>query len=224
MSLRQRLLDLATAIGTDVKNLQAQIDDVVPLWTSPSEPPTHNHIWIDTDEPAPTSYEPPELIIAGVDPWPTTPYDGKEIYYVVDGTEPLWHFRYREIMHIVDGYGWEFLGGVPLRDAVDTLEALAGGSSASMDLATVGPLMTVPLSGIYHIAQTFNSTATGASNLLVNGAATGHYFAQGNGDVRGDQERTLVVGDALKMQYQRQTGSVSYRYRTILLTPVRVKS
>lgn len=166
MSLDARLIALAQAIGTDVKDLEDQLAGVHPaVWISDDPPPSTDYLWIDTNEPAPASYLPPELRTDGT--LPSSHTDGKEVYLCVTGTEPLWHFRFRSILYALDGYGWEFLGGPALINEVSANGTRA--NAAYGDLTQPGPTVDLPFAGYWDISHGGNLAAfaqQGAYHLM----------------------------------------------------------
>jgi hypothetical protein len=114
-----------------------------------------------------------------------TGYDGQEVFFqsTTAGTGggasnsmadvgAVWHLRYRAASS--SAYKWEFVGGGDLIAGVATSESTT--SATYTDLATVGPVITLPLAGDYKIATTatvVNSSAGsgGAVSFSVSGAA-----------------------------------------------------
>lgn len=91
---------------------------------------------------------------------PGSPFDGQEIYYSADPTNGVvWHLRYRSAAG--GSYKWEFVGGGQLTAEVAAAEF--SNSSSYVDLATVGPSITVPLAGDYEVA--FGAEMTAGSTL-----------------------------------------------------------
>jgi hypothetical protein len=79
---------------------------------------------------------------------PANPVDGQECYFIADvANGVIWHLRYRAASS--SAYKWEVVGGPPLYSRVDTGEQTA--STSWVDLATVGPSITVPLAGDYDL-------------------------------------------------------------------------
>ena len=112
--------------------------------------------WLDLSAPGPQGpigptgpQGPAGGIIPLVSSLPSNPADGQEVYYLADATNGvIWHLRYRAAS--ASAYKWEFLGGSPLYSHIATQE---GRSSASPgDLATLGPDVTPPLAGDYHVS------------------------------------------------------------------------
>ena len=112
-------------------------------------------------------------------------YDGQEVFFqsTTAGTGggasnsmadvgAVWHLRYRAASG--SAYKWEFVGGGGLIAGVATSESTT--SATYTDLATVGPVITLPLAGDYKIETTAtvaNATAGqgGAVSFSVSGAA-----------------------------------------------------
>jgi hypothetical protein len=77
---------------------------------------------------------------------PATPVDGQLWAYPADTTNGvIWLFRYRTA---ATTYKWEYVGGSPLTSAVSTLETTTT-TGSYVNLATVGPSVTVPRAGFY---------------------------------------------------------------------------
>lgn len=78
---------------------------------------------------------------------PGSPVDGQEYHYIVDDTNGIeWHLVYD-----ASQVKWRYVGGPPLRAAVDTSENIASASGAYQDFSTVGPAVTTPLTGSYFV-------------------------------------------------------------------------
>jgi hypothetical protein len=104
-----------------------------------------------------------------------------------------------------------------------------GSTGAYVDLATVGPALTVTRDGIYDIefgALVNVTTSPGSVAVKLGSAATsddeGVDFAP---DAAGEQaslsrkiRRTLAVGDVVKLQYKAGSTSTSYSRRYLFLT------
>ncbi len=90
---------------------------------------------------------------------PGSPNNEDEWSMVADATNGVvWQFKYRSAS--ASAYKWEFVGGPPMFSDVETGESLA--STTFVDLATVGPAITVPRAGDYLVAYGFQMTGGGA--------------------------------------------------------------
>jgi hypothetical protein len=172
-----------------------------------------------------TSLRPP-----AVTSLPGSPVDTQECYFVADATNAIvWHLRYRSAA--TGAYKWEYLGGSPLASDVVATEAVT--SATPVDLATVGPQVTVPLAGDYR-AQLGFSGYSGSAGVNVNGglkigaaAATTDVSFQTSAANAGQQPiRDMTVniataGTVVKIQYS-NSAAASYRWRFLTLRPVRV--
>lgn len=172
---------------------------------------------------------------------PTSPTDGMEIYYVADATNGVvWKFRYTASL---TGLKWAFVGGGPLvAPIINGFEATA--STTYVDLATVGPTLTMPsaftsmdlmvtmtcglvpaaIANEYAIcAPKFGAAATLDNDALYVKSESG--VGVGN-DARTScvQRRNGIAGGAVvKMQYRTLAGNSSqFGRREMLITPVRV--
>lgn len=81
---------------------------------------------------------------------PVSPVDGQVVYYEADATNGvIWKLRYRSAS--ASAYKWEFVGGGELTSNIVTNQAIGATVNSYVDLATVGPSVTVPLGGDYLI-------------------------------------------------------------------------
>lgn len=166
---------------------------------------------------------------------PGSPSNGQEVNYLADATNGVvWTLKYRSGSG--SAFKWEFVGGTGLASEVATDQANAG-STTYVDLATVGPQVTVPLAGDY-VAQwgneTFSNSAVYSFMALKRGAA-----ATANADsiqvypsVAATQtlapaRRLLLTGltasTVIKAQYRAGAAvTVNHRKRWLELIPVRV--
>lgn len=161
---------------------------------------------------------------------PGSPFDGQEIYYAADATNGVyWHLRYRSAS--ASAYKWEFLGGSPLTSEILTSETT--GSTTYIDLATVGPSVTLPLAGDYLIEFTAEiRSATGGSSVAPKlGAAatsdndsafhavTGSALIRVSRAIRRDG---LAAAAVIKLQYK--TGGTTFvaQQRNLQIRPFRV--
>jgi hypothetical protein len=172
---------------------------------------------------------PPQGPIASfVSTLPSSPYDGQECYYLADAAAGIvWHLRYRAAS--TSAYKWEMLGGAPLRgaDLGNGGDPTAAGesttSAAFVDLATLGPDVTVPLAGEYLVSWGFtvigNLTPANVQMSIANGAtaASGNdsilqYIHTANSYYTLSRTRqfTCVAGALLRCKYAGYTGMTTY--------------
>jgi hypothetical protein len=162
---------------------------------------------------------------------PTSPVDGQEVYYVADSTNGvLWHLRYNAASS--SAYKWEVVGSTALLSEVATAEAVS--SATYVNLATVGPTVTLPLAGDYVIehgtefdtstsnifaAQSYAIGATAAvdADFVELQASTGGTRVFGSRR----QRRNALAATTLQAKY-RTSGSVTFSKRWLNATPVRV--
>jgi hypothetical protein len=160
---------------------------------------------------------------------PASPVDGQEAILVDSVTSPsyTWRFRYN-----AGGgtYKWEFVGGAPMTMAVDASQSTA--SATLVDLATVGPSLTVPRAGIYSV-QASCGLAQGAggptysagfqvintdivANTMLNGAGAGWA-----GSAFGlSYSATVTAGTTFKMQYFTASAvATSFDHRRLWVWP-----
>ena len=165
----------------------------------------------------------------------TTPslVDESEWCYPADTTNGVvWRLKYNS--GSASAYKWEFVGGAPMYAAVATDETTA--SAAYVDLATVGPSVTVPRAGDYEVdfgATMWNATGNsncytavkrGAAATSDNDAATqnGVTTAAGVAVSRKIVMTGLAASDVLKLQHKTGGTTGHFIFRWIAVRPVRV--
>lgn len=162
---------------------------------------------------------------------PNTPSDGQDFYYSLpDGGQ--WHFRFNERTGL-----WDFAGGPPIIDEVGTDE---NRSSASYgDLATVGPVITIPFSGDYVVEFGCNIYGGSADTtawmsfavdsdapldddgITVTSATTFDAYTASRKLTKND----LAAGTVLTAKYKPQTAvTFSFRYRWMSAKPITVRA
>lgn len=165
---------------------------------------------------------------------PSSPVNGQDLYYVADSTNGVeWHFKYRS--GSASSLKWEFVGGGQMRSEILTAESTT--STTYVDLATVGPSLTIPFNGDYEIVivtQCGNATATdlSAATAKLGTAATsdndGTAHTSATASAQGTPSRTMVragltAGAVIKMQYRSGGGgSATFQRRGLFIRPVRV--
>jgi hypothetical protein len=173
---------------------------------------------------------------------PSSPFDGQEVYYQADAANGvLWHLRYRAASSSASK--WEHVGGSALYNAIETSQATSG--SGYVDLATVGPSITIPLAGDYELifgAQNFSGQPAAISFSRGGTAAvdTDSIRASPTADYAGsfgaawvnvaDLERQIrltgmTASTVLTMKYLASAGGgnpASYGHRRMSLRPIRV--
>lgn len=237
MSLINRIIALTNAIGADIKALKATTT-VYEQAADPGVSAAIGSIWVDTDD------NPSPLIVPVVTALPTSPVNGQECYFLADATNGVvWHLKYRAGSSSL--YQWEYIGGPPLIHKIDTDQTFAEQAPTTyVDAATVGPQITLPLSGdfTYHMsANLYVASETGNAaayvGLSVAGAApAGPDVAQHPGWVTGEfgagtqfhktgSLLNRIKNDVLKMRYWVNTtaaGTAHARWRELQVTPIRV--
>lgn len=164
---------------------------------------------------------------------PAAPSDGDLWDFVADATNGvIWTFRYRAAS--ASAYKWEYVGGNPLRVNVDTAESTA--SAVLVDLTTVGPTVTIPLSGEYRRWTRFlaQGSALGSviSGYTLNGGAVTDFPAgaarviDANSQIFHNPEMFIAhaAGDVIRMKY-RQFGGITatFSFRQLAYLPYRVQ-
>jgi hypothetical protein len=161
-----------------------------------------------------------------------THVDGETIIMQQDDPDGIgittWLFRYRGADNI-----YEFIGGMPLQDEVNLEEQTS--SITFGDLASVGPLFTLPLGGVYFF-QSFFATGyradAAASIQAVRMGPTG--YETGNAAWLGRQNAMfssyvgrhvrwgfLKLGEQIRTTYMTNTGApVWFSHRSLTAVPV----
>jgi len=161
--------------------------------------------------------------------------NGRIYMYEADTTNGVvWMLRYRSAS--ASSYKWEFAGGRPLVSTVETQQTTTSG--AYVDLATVGPQVTIPRAGDYDVEWGSQSGGTVATSLLYvavkRGAAAtadadsiimqpaGVNYVGAGMTSRIMRMTGLAASTVLKLQYKTNAGTASFDKRWIKVTPVRV--
>lgn len=168
---------------------------------------------------------------------PTSPYDGQEFVLTDSLTAPTYNWRFRYNAGSTSAYKWEFVGGAPLTQVVNTQENTT--SSAFVELATALRI-TVPVAGDYRIEQsiapeigsggstslaqmaTWNETLAGDTGVCyitqaLNGV--GHMNEAGNFGIA----TALNAGHVLSQRYRNLSGvSTNFSRRKMSILPIRV--
>ena len=191
---------------------------------SDTAPSRTDVIWVDTSSAGDTSY---------VSALPGSPYDGQVIRFqnaamATDGI--VWTFRYNAAS--ASAYKWEFIGGPPWTEEVDTSETTAAGPWQI--LTTPGPKLPVPLNGEYESEWGYtgaNSTAGNVCYVTVGQAValtTSTNSAQTTGTVMNtsvtkSKKVTLTAGGTdFSLYYGVSGGTGTFWARFISMTPIRV--
>lgn len=161
-------------------------------------------------------------------------FDNQIVYYqtaamITAGIAP-WVFRYRS--GSASAYKWEFVGGGPWVAEV-TQGEIPGSTGSYVDLATVGPSITVPVAGDYVISWGFSAVSGGASvasgSLSFNGGApdanqivTFIAPTSGQNGARSRRYLAIVASSVTKLQYRASAGSTTFSERWLQMLPIRV--
>jgi len=171
----------------------------------------------------------PRQTLERVTALPASAPDGYELIYVADGSNDIeWHLKYNN-----GTSKWRFIGGLPLRAEVATNESTSSTSYA--DLATVGPSITVPLTGDYRVFFGFlshNSVAGQLSlgTLKIGGADQGDSAAarhRANAATTTedaawrDETYNISGGNAVVMWYKASGNTSNFYNRVLTIWPVR---
>lgn len=96
---------------------------------------------------------------------PASPTDGQEFTLVDSVTAPTYQWRFRYNAGSSNAHKWDCIGGTLLGAFVLGPEYTT--STTDVDLATVGPSIVVPFTGVYHVQfgfQGINGGNTGGGN------------------------------------------------------------
>jgi len=167
-------------------------------------------------------------------------YDGQEVFFqsTTAGTGggstntmadvgAVWRLRYRSAA--TGSYKWEFVGGSALYNAVDTSQSLTAGSGYQ-NLATVGPIITAPVAGVYNVqlsCLTQDSAGSNGTGVSVNDAAPATdllftaTFVGFSSPLSALGEVTLTSGQTARIKYERNSTS-TWSKRRLRITPIRV--
>jgi hypothetical protein len=164
---------------------------------------------------------------------PGSPTDGQECYFLADATNGIiWHFRYR----VASGstYKWEYLGGPELDSLVANNESCAV-SGSYINIATIGPQVTVPLAGDYDLSfgarvpsgaatfRAFMSIKLGATAAVdANSAVFGTLGNMDGSIARQFRALGIAASSALLAQYRSDVAASSFMNRWLRAKPVRV--
>jgi hypothetical protein len=110
---------------------------------------------------------------------PASPFSGQEAILVDSTSNPSYQWRFRWNAGSSSAYKWEFIGGTPATDYVDTAEAITAGVGGYGDVATVGPTFTAPRSGEYDVSIS-TWVSVGAANNWVGASTVLYINAVGN--------------------------------------------
>lgn len=153
-----------------------------------------------------------------------------EVYLEVDSANGIqWHFAYESGETT---YKWRFLGGPPMTSLVATSESTS--SATDVDLATVGPSITIPRGGDYDLDFGATISGSNSSNAQVSlYANAGLIFATLANQTaiagalfacwRAVRAVGRATSDVMKLKYLSTAGaSATFANRTLRLWPVRI--
>lgn len=166
---------------------------------------------------------------------PGSPVDGQEAVLVDSTANPSYQWRFRYNAGSSSAYKWEFVGGASAASYVATDESCSSG--VDVDLATVGPSLTLPRGGDYLIGGSVGihgATAVyGVATLTKNGtsilsgiqsvivavvAFSNAYGMAGLSPIRAN----CAANDLIRLMYHTSGAAASFYNRALSVTPVRV--
>jgi hypothetical protein len=160
--------------------------------------------------------------------FPLTPADGQEHILVDSTTSPTYQWRFRYNAGSASAFKWEYIGGRPAYQNVDTAQTTSSGGFT--DLATVGPSFVVPRAGEYLIrysAMIFNSAVNiNFVGMMKNGGEQDRISftsvaANAYGSMMSQKYDTFAAGDAIKLMYAAGGGVSSFERRRLTVEPLR---
>ena len=95
---------------------------------------------------------------------PTSPFDGQEAILVDSLITPTYSWRFKYVASITDANKWVFIGGADIFAEVVTFETV--NNNAYVAMATPGPSIVIPRSGIYQVeigAKLYNTQGDNGS-------------------------------------------------------------
>jgi len=162
---------------------------------------------------------------------PASPTDGQQAILVDNVTTPTYCWL---LQWSAAASKWFFIGGASATSQVLTQESTA--NNGFIDLATVGPQVTVPRAGLYLITWTCNyytaaagnncmasvklgATATSANEgVTVAGVGNGWWMSTG----RSNMARSLNASDVVKWQANGTGATANFANRNLAVLPVYV--
>jgi hypothetical protein len=161
---------------------------------------------------------------------PASPDDGDTVYLQTAAMATagiVWTFRYRAA---AGTYKWEFVGGPAWTAEIETSQNTAS-NNVPVDLATVGPSVTVPVAGEYvttGCARGFNNFA-GANRAFIGvaiGAGTPSNTAQADIPTQNHLAslsivdiQTATAGQEFRLRYQSANSTMAFASRTLQVLP-----
>jgi hypothetical protein len=172
---------------------------------------------------------------------PSNPTDGQEHVLVDSTTNPSYQWKFRYNAGSTSAYKWEFVGGAPAINTVDTQEMTT--SQTFVNLATVGPQLAIPRDGEYEISWGAGiqalSSGVAYMGIRFGAAATNNndvvYMYQGTStaietNAARTRKYTLVAGSGVPpgggigtaYRNNNNTTQCYFAYRWLRVQPVRI--
>jgi hypothetical protein len=166
---------------------------------------------------------------------PASPSDGQEAILVDSLTNPTYQWRFRYNAGSSSAYKWEFVGGANLVSGVITAENSTT-TNAWVNMATVGPIVTVPRAGDYFFIASCVLGMTAATSNIQLGVGYGDfgtasfsaiasiYTAGGfvSPSLSGRANGVAAGQDWRQKYYNTVAGTMTARDRWLSVLPIRV--
>lgn len=167
--------------------------------------------------------------------FPASPLDGQELILSdltsMLGNSQAWHMKY--VAAAPGANKWMFIGGPSLMHKINASESTA--SAAYTNLATTGPDVVIPRTGIYNVQFGSGILFTTGESAQI-GVGVGNFAAHLSGLVEVNEfggltganstsisnagfDVALTIGDTLRMRYLANAGGPSFRRRWLIATP-----
>jgi len=164
--------------------------------------------------------------------FPVSPADGQEAILVDSVTAPTYHWRFRYNAGSSSPYKWECIGGAPANAYVAAGEATS--STAYVALTTPGPIISLPLAGVYDVRIGCDVSAVDQAGSLMSydigataandawGVGAPPRGAGGAHSMFGTRRQTLASPATLTAKYRTASATPAFSKRVMEIVPVRL--
>jgi hypothetical protein len=164
--------------------------------------------------------------------FPISPADGQEAILVDSVTAPTYHWRFRYNAGSSSPYKWECIGGAPANAYVAAGEATS--STAYVALTTPGPIISLPLAGVYDVRIGCDVSAVDQAGSLMSydigataandawGVGAPPRGAGGAHSMFGTRRQTLASPATLTAKYRTASATPAFSKRVMEIVPVRL--